>query len=121
MQYDILGRGPGGESSCKMDSHNPWDLQFPALACKHVHGIRSSYSYRYHAEASCIGRVGIRPYHHTAWQGVILQHNLMDDAFSRAPEINPVPSGHVMEEGVDFRIGAFGCREVLTYSFVRYD
>lgn len=64
-------------------------LQF-MNAGQHVYRICTAHTYCYHTETSGIGRMRVGSYHHTTREGIILEHHLMDDSSSWAPEANMI-------------------------------
>ena len=56
----------------------------PGEAGHHVHRVGAADAGGEHAEAAGVRRVGVGADHHAAGEGVVLQHDLVDDARSRA-------------------------------------
>ena len=60
----------------------------------HVDGVGAAHADGHHAEAAGVGRVAVGADHHPAGEGVVLQHDLVDDAAARLPEADAVLGRH---------------------------
>ena len=76
-------------------------------------GIRAAHADRDHAQSSGIRRVRIGPDHHAARESVIFEHDLVDDARSRAPESESVAVRHAAKEVVHLAIRLVGRPQVV--------
>ena len=113
LQDHVLGRGPTAQLARKTYADDLRHLQFPRHAGHHVHGVGSADADRDHAQSSGIRRVRIGPDHHAARESVIFEHDLVDDARSRAPESESVAVRHAAKEVVHLAIRLVGRPQVV--------
>ena len=92
-------------------------LEFPREADHGVHGVCTAHANREHAEAASVHGVGVGTNHHSAREGVVFEHHLVDDACTREPAVNAVLGGDGLEKIVNFLAFFFGAREVLFDTF----
>ena len=78
----------------------------------HVDGVGAADADGDHAEAAGVGRVRVGADHHPAGEGVVLEHDLVDDPAARAPEADAVLRRHGAQEVVDLLVGVDGDAEV---------
>eukprot|EP00955_Chlamydomonas_euryale_P072936 361570-Chlamydomonas_euryale.AAC.6 len=90
LEDDVLGGRPLGQLAGELDTNNLGRLELPRQAGHHVNSIRTTHTHGAHAQAACIGRVAISANHHEAWCGIVLQHDLVDDARARLPEAHAI-------------------------------
>ena len=76
--------------SSELDADELGKLQLPWHSCHDVHRVGTAHSNSYHAESACVHRVGIRPDHESAREGIILKHHLVYDAGTRLPKSDSV-------------------------------
>ncbi len=87
---DVLGRGPAAELAGEPHAHELGIEHLPRQPRHRLAAIRAADPDGGHAEAARVGRVRVGADHETAGEGVVLQHDLMDDAGPRLPEADPV-------------------------------
>ena len=96
-------------------------LQLPGEADHGVHGVGSAHADREHAEAARVHGVRVGPDHHSAGEGVVLEHHLVDDARAREPAVDTVLGRDRLQEVVDLRVLLFRAGEVLAGPFAGDD
>ena len=87
-------------------SFGPADVE--REAGHHVDGVGAADADGHHAEAPGVGGVAVGADHHPAREGVVLEHDLVDDARSRLPEADAVAGRHRPEELVDLAVAVEG-------------
>ena len=70
-----------------------------------VDGVAAADADGDHAEAAGVGRVAVGADHHAARKGVVLEHDLMDDARAGLPESDAELGAHAAQEVVDLGVG----------------
>ena len=66
-------------------------LDLPRHADHHVHRVGAAHAAGDHAQAAAVGRVAVGADDQPAGEGVVLQHDLVDDPRARLPEAHAVP------------------------------
>ncbi|MBT5580557.1 MAG: hypothetical protein HOJ56_09630, partial [Acidimicrobiaceae bacterium] len=66
-----------------------------------------------HAQAACVGCVRVRADHEASREGVVLEHDLMDDAGAGLPEAAAVLGRNGFEEVIDLFVGVDGGEKIL--------
>mmetsp|Transcript_41547 Transcript_41547/g.106288 ORF Transcript_41547/g.106288 Transcript_41547/m.106288 type:complete len:369 (-) Transcript_41547:81-1187(-) len=87
---DILGGGPIRHLAGQLNADHLGALQLPGQPSHDIHGVRAAHTDRAHAEATSVGGMGVRANHHAAGEGIVLQHDLVDDTRARLPEAHAV-------------------------------
>ncbi len=91
------------------------------IAGHHVDGVGAADTDGDHAEATGVRRVAVGADHHPAREGVLLEHDLMDDARARLPEPDAVLGRHRLEEVVHLVVVLERGHEVDLAVFARLD
>ena len=112
LEDDVLGAGPPAHLAGQLDANQLGELQLPRHTGHDVHGVGTAHTDGDHAEATRVHGVAVRPDHHAAREGVVLEHHLVDDAGPRLPKADAVLIGHGLEEIVDFVVAVDGLLEV---------
>ncbi len=112
LEDDVLGRGPALERAGQAHADDARHPELPGHARHHIHRIGAAHADRQHAHAARIGCMGVRPDHHAAREGIVLQDDLMDDAGTRLPETDAVAGGGGSEEVIDLRIRLLRLRQI---------
>jgi hypothetical protein len=121
LEDHVLGRAPARQRPGELDADEPGHAQVPGHADHHVHGVRAADADGDHAETAGVGGVGVGPDHHPAGEGVVLEHDLVDDAAARLPEAHAVALPGGAQEVVDLTVGLVGELEVGVRADVRLD
>ena len=93
-------------------------LQFPCLAGQNIDSIGSSDTDSHHSEASGIRSMGVCSDHHSTWESIILEHDLMYDARSRPPETNMIFLRYRIKEIIHLFVSLSRNRQILLYTNV---
>ncbi len=75
------------------DTDELWIANSEGRSDHHVDCVRAADADRNHSQAASIRGVAIGAYHHSARKGVLLDHDLVDNAGSGLPKSNPVLCG----------------------------
>ncbi len=110
---DVLRRRPAREVAGEMDADQLGMEHFPRQPRHHLAAVRAADADREHAEAAAVGRVRVGADHEPAGEGVVLQHDLVDDAGARPPEADAELARGGAEEVVDLPVFLDGAREVV--------
>ena len=90
LQDHVLRRRPAVELPGEAHADEARVEHLPGEARHHVDGVRAAHAAREHAEPAGVGRVRVGADHHAAREGVLLEHDLMDDARAGSPEADAV-------------------------------
>ena len=112
LQNDVLWRRPAAQFACQVHADQLREPHIPGKPGHDVDGIGTANPNGYHAQAAGIRGVGICTDHHPAGKGVILQHDLMDDATTRLPETGSVLGRDGFQEMIHFLIGVDGPEQI---------
>ena len=114
FQDDILRSRPTVQFTGQFHTDEFRHLELPFHPGHHIHRIGTAYTDGYHAQSSGIGRMRIRPHHHSARESIILEYDLVDDAGSRFPETDAVFRSHALQESIHLAVGFQSDRQVGT-------
>ncbi len=104
LEDHILRRGPAVEFPRQLDADHAWPAQLPRHAYHHIDGVSAANADGDHAQAAGIGGVAVGADHHTAREGVVLQHHLVDDARTRLPKTHAIALTCAQQEIIDFLV-----------------
>ena len=99
LQDDVLRGGPAGQLAHKTHADDRRVEHLPGKPGHHVDRIRPAHADRRHRESPRVRSVRVGADHQPAREGVVLQHDLVDDAGPRLPE-------------ADAELGAGGAQEL---------
>ena len=112
LEDDVLGRRPAVERAGELDADHLGLENLPVETGHDVHRIGAADAARDHPETAGVGGVRIGAEHHPAGEGVILEHDLVDDAGARLPEAETVARRCRLEEIVDLAVEIDGGLDV---------
>ena len=112
LEDDVLRARPAGELAGEVDADELGPADVEREAGHHVDGVGAADPDGHHAEAAGVGGVAVGADHHPAGEGVVLEHDLVDDARARLPEADAVAGRHRPEELVDLAVDVEGELEV---------
>ena len=98
LQDHVLRRGPARERAVQVHADELGHARVEGPARHDVDRVGAADADRDHPEATGVGRVAIGADHHPAGKGVLLEHDLVDDAGARLPEADAVLRRHGSEE-----------------------
>ncbi len=84
LENDVLGRRPAVERTREFDADHLGLENLPVETGHDIYRIGAADPARHHPETAGVGGVGVGAEHHPAGEGVVLEHDLVDDARSRA-------------------------------------
>ena len=117
LQDDILGGSEALELAGELHADHLRVLEFPREADHGVHGVCTAHANGEHAEAAGVHGVGVGTDHHSAREGVVFEHHLVDDTSTREPAVNAVLGRHGLEEVIHFLAFFLRAGEVLFDTF----
>ena len=112
LEDDVLGAGPTAHLAGQLDADQFGEFQLPGHAGHDVHGVGTAHTDGDHSQTTRIHGMAIRSDHHAAWEGVVLEHHLVDDAGAGLPEPDAILVGDGLEEIVDLVVAVDGLLEV---------
>ena len=115
----ILGGGPAVQRAGQVDADQPRHRDAPADSGHHIDRVRAAYADRDHSQAAGVGRVAVGADHHSAGEGVVFQHDLVDDSAAGLPETRAVARRGAAQEGVDLLVLIHRPRQVGVGSDLR--
>jgi hypothetical protein len=108
LQDDVLRARPTGELAGEVDADQLGPPDVEREGGHHIDGIGAADADGHHPEAPGVGGVAVGADHHPAREGVVLEHDLVDDPRSRLPEADAVAGRHRPEELVDLAVAVEG-------------
>ena len=105
LQDDILRRRPSAERAGELDADHLRPTNVEREAGHDVDRIGTTDADRDHAQPACVGRVAIGADHHPTGEGVVLQHDLVNDATAGTPETDAVLGADGSQEVVHLSVG----------------
>ena len=105
LEDHVLRRRPSAERAGQPDADHLRPAHVEREAGHHVDGVGAADADRHHAEAAGVRGVAVGADHHPAGEGVVLEHDLVDDAAARAPEADAVLGADRAQEVVDLAVG----------------
>ena len=105
FEDDVLRAAPAAERAGQLHAD---DLRPPHVereAGHHVHRVGTADTDGHHAESAGVGGVAVGADHHPAGEGVVLEHDLVDDPATRPPEADAVLGTDRAKEVVDLLVG----------------
>ena len=112
LEDDVLGSRPAAEGSGELDADDLGPLHVEREAGHDVDGVGATDADGDHAQSARVGRVAVGADHHSAGEGVVLEHDLVDDSAARTPETDAVLGGHGLQEVVHLAVVVDGHAEV---------
>ncbi len=113
FEDNIFGRSPAVEFSGEFDTDEFGHFQFPRQSRHHITSVCTTYANGYHSQAACIYGVAVCAYHHTAGEGVIFQHYLMNNTCTGFPKSDAVFVGYRSQEIIHFVIFLIGTLQIF--------
>ena len=105
LEDDVLRARPAAERAGEVDADELRPAHVEREAGHHVDGVGAADADGDHAEAAGVGGVAVGADHHPAGEGVVLEHDLVDDPAARLPEADAVLGRHRAEELVHLAVG----------------
>ena len=121
LQDYVLGAGPALQRSSQLHADDFGTFQLPRYVGHHVHGVGATHADAKAAEAAAVGRVRVGTDHQQAWESVVLEDDLMDDAGARVPETDAVLGPGCLQEVVHLLVDVFRALQVLLAAHLRLD
>ena len=112
LEDDVLGGRPAAELAGEVDADELGPAHVERVAGHDVDGVGAADADGDHAEAAGVGRVAVGADHHPAGEGVLLEHDLVDDARAGLPEADAVLGRDGLEEVVDLVVALERGQEV---------
>ena len=100
-----LGDAQPDSDAGEVDADEPGPAHVEGGAGHDVDGVPAAHADGDHAEAAGVRGVAVGADHHPAREGVVLEHDLVDDPRARLPEADAVAGAHRPEEVVDLGVG----------------
>ncbi len=113
VEDDVLGRGPAAHLAGEVDGDVLRVEDLPGEAGHDLHCVGAADANRTGAQAAGVGGMGVGADDELAGKSVILQHHLVDDAGTGAPETDAVLGRCGPQEAVDLFILGQGLPEVM--------
>ena len=117
LEDDVLGSSEALELAGELHADHLRVLEFPREADHRIDSVCTAHANREHAEAASVHGVGVGTNHHSAREGVVFEHHLVDDACTREPAVNAVLGRDGLQEIVHFLAFFLGARKVLFDTF----
>ena len=112
VEDDVLGRGPAAQLAGQAHADQLRVLHLPRQPGHDVDRVRAAHAGGEHAQPAGVGRVRVGADHHPAGEGVVLEHDLVDDPGARLPEADAVLPRGGGEEVVDLAVLLLGRGQV---------
>ena len=90
LENDVFWRRPAAERTGEADTNDLWPPHIPWEARHDIDGVCTTYADRDHSESASIRGVRVGADHHSARECVVLEHYLVNDSRTGAPETNSV-------------------------------
>src|SRR5215831_4971722 len=104
-----------------MDADTLWIEELPGQGGEHFHGLSSAHADGARTQPTRVGCVRIRANEQGARDGVLLEHNLVDDARPRGPEAQAVTSRGRAQETIHLSMFLDGVAQVALGCRTRLD
>ena len=105
FKNDVLRRRPARERAGEPDADDLRPTHVEREARHHVDRVGAADTDGDHAQPASVGGVAVGSDHHAAGEGVVLEHDLVDDAAARTPEADAVLGADAAQEVVHLAVG----------------
>ena len=108
LEDDVLRRRPAREGAGQLDADDLRPAHVEGEAGHHVDRVGAADTNGDHTQPAGVGGVAVGADHHAAGEGVVLEHDLVDDAAAGTPEADAVFGTDGTQEVVHLTIGVDG-------------
>lgn len=121
LQDDILGSGPAGHLTGKLDTDDLGSLQLPGKTSHDIDSISTTDTNSSHSKTTSVGGVRVSTDHQTTRESVVLQDNLVNDTGTGLPETDVVLGGGTSKEVINFLVNLVRTSKILVTSNLGLD